>query len=47
MRTVSAPQVAIYSSGLTMLPRDLLIFAPSLVIVPCARKRLNGSSNGR
>src|SRR5580704_16308422 len=36
-----------YSSGLMMLPLVLDIFAPSLMISPCARKRTNGSSKER
>ena len=33
-----------YSSGITTLPRLFDIFAPSLMISPCLRKRANGSS---
>jgi hypothetical protein len=33
-----------YSSGFTTLPRLFDIFAPSRTIMPCARKRVNGSS---
>ena len=46
MRKVSAPQRSTYVSGFTTLPRDFDIFAPSLTIMPWARKRRNGSSNG-
>ena len=45
MRNVSAPQRSTYSSGLTTLPRDFDILAPSLMIMPWARNRANGSSN--
>src|SRR3989338_7907239 len=40
----SAPNFLIYSSGLTTLPLDFDIFAPSLIKSPCARNFLNGSS---
>src|SRR3989344_953829 len=43
-RITSTPNFLIYSSGLTIFPRDLDIFAPSLVIKPCARNFLKGSS---
>jgi hypothetical protein len=33
-----------YTSGLITLPFDFDIFAPSRMIMPCARKRVNGSS---
>ena len=46
IRKVSAPHCSTYWSGFTTLPRDLDILAPSFTIVPCARKRANGSANG-
>jgi hypothetical protein len=44
MRVLSAPYRAIISSGETMLPRLLDIFAPPLMIMPWVNKRSTGSS---
>src|SRR5262245_22120301 len=46
-RTVSAPWRSTSWSGSTTLPFDLLIFAPSLMTIPCVRRSRNGSSSGR
>ena len=40
---VSAPYLAIISSGSTVFPFDLDIFAPSLSTMPCVSKLANGS----
>ncbi len=42
---MSAPHLAMYSSGMTTFPFDFDILAPSLTMRPCARKVVNGSSN--
>ena len=47
VRNVSAPHFSMYSSGLTTLPRLFDIFAPSRMIMPCARNFTNGSSKSR
>ena len=40
---MSAPKRSTYSAGLTVLPRDLDIFAPSRVIIPWVKRFANGS----
>ena len=44
-RPVSAPYVTMKSSGLTTLPLDFDILAPSLTTIPCVNSRWNGSSS--
>jgi hypothetical protein len=40
---VSAPKRSTYSAGLTVLPRDLDILAPSRVIIPWVKRLAKGS----
>ena len=47
VRVASAPKRSTYSRGLIVLPFDFDIFAPSRVIIPCAKRFANGSSASR
>ena len=46
-RRVGARRAATSAAGETTLPRDLLIFAPSFVTIPCVNSAWNGSWNSR
>ena len=47
VRALSAPYRSTISAGLTVLPRDFDIFAPSRVIIPWAKRFANGSCTSR
>ena len=47
VRTASAPYRSTYSRGLTALPFEEDIFAPSRVIIPWVKRFVNGSCTPR